>query len=199
MFWKTGFVLAACAAALAVGGVAQASDADVRICYDYGCAREALVKIDAATLEQVGAWLKEAQDAANERARIARAVADLYLVAGWQTPIWRDRGGNFDDDRDLPGAMDCIDHAANTSAFIALLARNGALRFHRHTEAIRRMRFLAEHWAARIVENESGVEYAVDSWYFDFGTPAVVMPLSDWRAGRDPGRAPLAENSEARP
>ena len=37
-----------------------------------------------------------------------------------------------------------------------------------------------------MVETASGGEYAVDSWFFDPGNPAVVMPLQAWRDGEAP-------------
>ena len=179
----------AAVACLLIGGVSHASagDVEVRICFDYACAHEAQARFDAATLETVARRIALAQDAADERTRIAEAVALLYLAAGEQTPIWRDRGGNRNDDTDVAGAMDCIDHSTNTTTFLRLMERAGMLRFHRAAEPVRRVRyFVAEHWSARVVETASGGEYAVDSWFFDPGNPAVVMPLQAWRDGEAP-------------
>ncbi len=161
----------------------------MRVCYDYDCMREATAEIDAATLERIGASLIEAVDADGERARIARSVADLYVVVGRQTPVWRDRGGNYEDDRDQPGAMDCIDHSTNTTAFLQLLEGAGLLRFHRVAPPLRRSKYgIVHHWTARVAEIESGVEFAVDSWFFDPGVPAVIMPIAKWRAGGEPDK-----------
>ena len=83
--------------------------------------------------------------------------------------------------------MDCIDHATNTTSFLRIMERAGMLRFHRAAEPVRRVRFfVSEHWSARVIEAASGAEYAVDSWFFDPGTPAVVMPLQAWRDGEAP-------------
>lgn len=185
----------AAAVSLSMVGVPSASAADadeVRICFDYACAHEAQARFDAATLEGVARRLARAQDAADERVRIAEAVALLYVAAGRQTPIWRDRGGNRNDDTDVAGAMDCIDHATNTTSFLRLMEHVGMLRFHRAAEPVRRVRFfVAEHWSARVVETASGGEYVVDSWFFDPGTPAVVMPLQAWRDGEAPILRPV--------
>lgn len=171
-------------------GAAGAAGTLVRVCYDYDCMREATAEIDAATIERLGASLGEATDAGGERARIAHAVADLYVAVGRQTPVWRDRGGNFDDDRDQPGAMDCIDHSTNTTAFLQLLEGAGLLRFHRVAPPLRRSKFgIVHHWTARVAEIDSGAEFAVDSWFFDPGVPAVIMPIAEWRAGGKPGRS----------
>ena len=168
---------------------ARAAGTPVRVCYDYDCAREAIVEIDDATLARIGANLSQAQDAGGERIRIARAVADLYVTAGQQTPIWRDRGENFNDDRDQPGAMDCIDHSTNTTAFLRLIESAGLLRFHRVTGRLRRPEYLiSDHWTARVAEHGTGAEFAVDTWFFDPGVPAVIMPIADWRAGGEPDK-----------
>lgn len=165
----------------------SAEGVEVRICFDYACAHEAQAQFDAATLDSVARVLAVAQDAADERARMASAVGLLYLAAGKQTPIWRDRGGNRNDDTDVAGAMDCIDHSTNTTTFLRLMARLGMLRFHRVGEPLRRVRFfVAEHWSAHVIEVASGNKYVVDSWFFDPGTPAAVMPLQSWRDGAAP-------------
>ena len=170
-------------------GAARAQSTPVRVCYDYDCAREAKVQIADATLMRIGASLKQAEDASGERAQIARAVADIYIIAGQQTPVWRDCGGNFDDDRDLPGGMDCIDHSTNTTAFLQLLEGAGLLRFHQVAPPLRRSRYLVvDHWTARVAEFDSGAEFAVDTWFFDPGVPAVIMPIAAWRAGGEPNR-----------
>lgn len=180
--------------------LAHANDVAVRICFDYACAHEAQARFDDAALTKVAHLMAGARDAAGERTRLAHAVAWLYVEAGRQTPIWRDRGGNRNDNTDLPGAMDCLDHAANTTAFLHLLGARGLLRFHRVAAPVQRVRwYVAEHWSARVVEAASSEEYAVDTWYFDPGIPAAVMPVQAWRAGAVPvAGAPLADDSPLR-
>jgi hypothetical protein len=51
---------------------------------------------------------------------------------------------------------------------------------------LRRRFFFADHWAARMRERETREVYAVDSWFFDNGRPAAVLPLDDWLAGKTP-------------
>ena len=168
---------------------AQAAGTQVRVCYDYSCAREAIAEIDDATLARIGVNLSQAQNADDERVRLARAVADLYVAAGQQTPIWRDRGENVHDDRDQPGAMDCIDHSTNTTAFLRLMEGAGLLRFHRVIGRLRRSEYLiSDHWTARVAEHGTGAEFSVDTWFFEPGVPAVIMPIAEWRAGGVPNR-----------
>ena len=42
------------------------------------------------------------------------------------------------------------------------------------------------HYSAAIEDLGDGLRYAVDSWFFDHGLPAVVLPLADWNKGWSP-------------
>jgi hypothetical protein len=158
----------------------------VIICYNYGCYARAPVEFGEEQLERLRQELAVAADAAGEREAIAKVIGRMYAIAGEQTPVWRDKGGNYADGGES-GRMDCIDHSTNTSAFLALLQARGWLRFHEVSEPLMRSRyFFADHWAARISERDTQKPYIVDSWFFDNGQPAVVMPIEDWLAGRLP-------------
>ena len=179
------------AGALALCGVfaLAASDAyaeEVTICYNYSCYAQAQVNYGEAQLEPLRLQLAAAADAAAERAALSLVIGRMYAIAGEQTPVWRDKGGNYADEG-ADGKMDCIDHSTNTSAFLRLLQARGWLRFHEVLEHLMRRRFFfAEHWSARVRERATGQVYAVDSWYVDNGKPAVVMPIEDWLAGATP-------------
>jgi len=177
----------AVALALAGGAAPAAASADeVVICFNYGCKERTLVQFSPLQLGQVQGQFVEVDSPAAERAAIARAVAWLYFYAGMQSPIWRDRGGNFDDDDTQPGRMDCIDHSTNTTAYLHLIERRGWLKFHGTGERVLRGRMLNDHWAARVVERGSKDEWVVDSWFLDPGLPAAVFPLQAWLDGAGP-------------
>jgi hypothetical protein len=191
----TGVRILALAALLHAGAsaaetTAAVGDADhradsVKICYNYGCGSSARVDFTPAQLDSI-ARLLAASDAAGERKALGRAIGRMYYFAGETTPIWHDRGLNFRDDG-VRGRMDCIDHSSNTSEFLGLLERRGLMRYHKVLTRLHRERFVfAEHWTARIAEIDNGAEYAVDSWYFDPGEPAAVMPIRDWLSSKDP-------------
>jgi len=171
------------AALLLAAAAVRAEQVALTICHEYGCKVQEKITFDEAVFVKVGEMLRTADDAVSERYAIAAAVARLYVEAGKQTPIWRDRGGDTNDEGE--GSMDCIDHAANTTTFLRLMEARGLLRFHRVGEPVKRGIF-AEHWAATITEKAAPAVYTVDSWFYDFGMPAIVMGLSDWRAGRRP-------------
>ncbi len=83
------------------------------------------------------------------------------------------------------------------------------LRYHTVGERVLRSRFLLfQHYAAQIVERSMSLEapraqagtvvsdvegampvaarFAVDSWFYDNGLPAAILPLADWNAGESP-------------
>jgi hypothetical protein len=179
---RTAIRIFAVALALAAGA---APAEEVQICFNYGC-KEQAVSYSPLHLGQVQAQFVDADSPAGERAAIARAVAWLYFYAGAQSPIWRDRGGNFDDDDTQPGRMDCIDHSTNTTAYLQLIERHGWLKHHGVGERVLRGRMLSDHWAARLVERGSKDEWVVDSWFLDPGLPAAVFPLQAWLDGAEP-------------
>jgi hypothetical protein len=163
-----------------------AADNGVTICYNYGCYSRARVEFTSVQLDYLARMFAGVGDPAAERNVIARAIGRMYFFAGDTTPIWHDHGLNFYDDG-VNGKMDCLDHSHNTDEFLQLLARRGLLRYHDIRTRVRRRWFVfADHWTARIADKANGAEYAVDSWYFDPGEPASVMPIADWYRHKDP-------------
>jgi len=157
----------------------------LNICYNYGCQAQQEISFDDGLFNTLTDVLATATDAKSERHAISAVVAHMYVAAGKQTPIWRDRGGDSNDDGD--GSMDCIDHATNTTTFLKLLELRGLLRYHDVGEPVRRGIFF-EHWAAQLRERGASGVHTVDSWFYEFGMPAVVMSLKDWQGGlRPPG------------
>jgi hypothetical protein len=169
-------------ALLACGAGAARAD-EVTICYNYGCHAKAQVDFSEAQLDTLRQQLEAAGDAAAERKAISMVIGRMYAIAGEQTPVWRDKGGNFADGGEN-GQMDCIDHSTNTYAFLSLLDVHGWLRFHEVLEPVRRVRFfVAVHWSARVRDKRTQQAYAVDSWYVDNGRPAIVVPVEAWQSG----------------
>ena len=164
----------------------------VSVCFNYGCISQAEVEFDDDQLEEIGRFFTQPTSPAEERQVIAAVVGNLLGWAGQQSPIGADRGGNYADDA-VYGRMDCIDHSTTTTRLLQLLEKRGWLRFHRILEPALRMRFLLfQHLSAQIEElspaagEEPPGKFVVDSWFFDNGHPAVVMPLETWMAGEGP-------------
>ncbi len=168
-----------------------AADEKVSICYNYGCHAQAEVVYSDAQLNEIGLLLGGAQDAAQERAVLGVAIGRLLGWAGEQSPIKADRGGNYADDG-VNGRMDCIDHSTTTTRLLQMIERRGGLRYHRVLERVRRRFLIFEHYSAQIEEvapakaGELPGHYVVDSWFFDNGRPAAVMPLLRWQWGASP-------------
>ena len=172
---------------------ASATDS-VAVCFNYGCVSQAQVEFDDGQLSEIGALLAAPRDAAQERQAIGQAIGRLLGWAGTQSPIAADRGGNVADGG-VSGKMDCIDHSTTTTRLLQLIERHGWLRYHRVGEIVLRRRFLLfEHYAAQIEEvptsdansGKSAGQFVVDSWFYDNGQPAAVMPFARWLAGDDP-------------
>jgi hypothetical protein len=178
-------------AALLAAGPALA-DETARVCYNYGCSAEVTVSFPEARLLQLAGLLETAHDAAAERELIGIVIGRMHAIAGAQSPIWADRGGDIEDE-DVEGRMDCLDHSVTTSNFLAVLERRGMLRFHQMRPPLQRGMFW-QHWSARIAEKSSPQEYLVDSWFYDNGRPAVVIDRKTWVAGADPRRRRWAFN-----
>lgn len=160
-----------------------ATDAEVNVCFNYGCLVEAPVRLAAADIDAVVDSLANQPSAADERAALARAVGSLFALAAQQTPIGADRPGNYDDNG-VRGQMDCIDHSTNATRFLELLDARGALHFHEVLPRARRG-LIFRHWAAHIATRDAREEFAVDSWYSAVGEPARVLPLAQWESNHD--------------
>jgi len=156
------------------------------ICHGHTCRLYARVSLTDRQWQQVrDLFHPPPDDAGEERERIRRAVALLERLVGAQTGTDRDRGENFAG-LGLPGQMDCIDEATNTTVYLRLLERDGLLRRHRLVHRATRFTGLQPHSTAVIEEQDSGRRYVVDSWFLDNGKPPFVVPLAQWRDGWRP-------------
>lgn len=159
---------------------------EVSICYNYDCAVSAKVNLRENELRAARRLLLHATDAVEEREAISLVIGLFEVAAGRQTPTWADKGRNVNDDG-VDGRMDCIDEAANATAYLHLLKGRGWLKYHLVLEPLKRAPLLVnDHWAARILEKKTGQEFAVDSWFLDNGQPAFVVPLDEWLDGAEP-------------
>ena len=156
---------------------------EVNICYNYGCAASATVTFNEQQLAKVAAQFRGLLNAAEEREAIAQALGMLARYAGEQSPIFRDKGR--DNDGNIDGRMDSSDHSINTTAYLSVLENRGLLKLHRVQSRVVRGATKA-HWAARIAEIHTHQEFAVDSWFFANGHPAVIFPLDEWLKGAKP-------------
>jgi len=163
-----------------------ASAYEVTICYNYSCAVEAQVHINGTELAELNQLFANVRFAASERESIRLAMGYMGVIAGAQTPIFRDKGGN-DNEEDVEGRMDCIDHSRTTTAYLRFIEARGWLQFHRVLEPIHRAPLLLnDHWSARIEDTTTGEQFAVDTWFLDNGEPALIYPIREWLKGASP-------------
>lgn len=164
---------------LAVWGGSVGASVSLELCFNYGCSQTSLVRFNDEDLASVEARFSRVGDPAGEREAIALAVADLYRIAGGQSPINADRGGNYADDG-VEGRMDCIDHSTSTTRLLELMASKGWLRHHVVREPSRRSRIIFQHFSA-LIEERSDVRPQV-SQDAQRGFPdhvAIMLALCD--------------------
>lgn len=163
----------------------------ISICFNYGCLSEEAAIFSDGQLEEARRMLAVSSSPEQERAIIALVMGKLYAWAGKQTPIWADRGGNYNDE-EVPGRMDCIDHSTTTTRFLEMLEFHGWLRFHKVLDPVWRYRFIISQHASAAIEELGPVRdpehpeperYVVDTWFRNNGQPAVILPLEDWLGG----------------
>ncbi len=187
-------LLAAGAAAPVPGGAPDPPE--VRVCWGYGCAERAWVRIPEPDWSAVVALLRPpAPEPAAERRRLRAAIALLDAAIGRLTPVGQDLAGS-QPWGGLPGQQDCIDESLTTEALLQALERAGLLQWHRVIGRVRRAPFGVDvHWTAAIAERTTGRAWAVDPWFGDQGEPAVVQPLADWLRGAPPPDPPPRRRS----
>lgn len=166
--------------------ISSAHAVELSICYNYDCATRENFSLSRIDLIQLGGLFRGLKTAASERTSISLAIGFLNTIAGAQTPVHNDRGGNYEDEG-ADGRMDCIDHATTATGYLQFLQQRGLMRMHTVGDPVYRAPYIVnDHWAASIRDNSTGEDYAVDAWFFDNGHPAAVVPLSDWTKGWEP-------------
>lgn len=158
------------------------------VCHGGGCAGIDRVALSDSDWQQVQAEFEPIpQDAEDERGRIANAIGVLERIVGDKIGTHNDFAGTFGA-FSTPGQMDCNDEASNSTTYIKLLMQANLIRFHELRDTKVRNFFFNgwPHTTAAIAESKSGALYAVDSWFYDNGVPAVIIPLELWKTGWKP-------------
>ena len=184
------------------------ADENITICFNYGCLTQAEVVYSEEQLARLQETFSLAENAEAERVILSQAMGPLLGWAGEQTAIFADRGGNLAD-AGVYGKMDCIDHSTTTTRLLKMLEKRGFLAHHRVLEPVKRTRFLVfDHFSAQIEElpaqnseamlavilpeplpeslPKKPLRFAVDTWFYDNGAPATIIPLDRWFAGESP-------------
>jgi len=165
----------------------------LQVCHGSNCRIETTVRLGDSDWDRVRAQFEPApSSAAEERRRIANAIGLMERLVAPQAGTAKDVGRNLAA-ADQSTQLDCVDEAVNSSTYLDLIAAEGLLRFHSVQSPAHRGGVILAHNTAVVRETATGQLYAVDSWFYDNGTPAVVLPLQTWLNGWEPGdSAPLA-------
>lgn len=166
------------------------------VCQGGGCAQSDLVAITDAEWKQITQLFKaKATNAADERALISKAIGLLEQIVGEKNGTATDRAGTFDNKAFL-GQLDCNDEAINTTTYLRLLKSNGLMPLH-EIEDMRTRNFFFTGWphtTAVIRETKTEARFAVDSWFYDNGHPATIVPFSEWKANFQPADSPIGKS-----
>jgi hypothetical protein len=162
------------------------------MCYGGGCAAMARISLSAEEWQRVvQIFTPMPENPAAERLAISHALGEMEHMVGGKTGTSVDKAGTFGV-WGKPGQLDCNDEAANSTAYMKLMLKEGLIRFHDVMDTKRRGFFLNgwPHTTAAILDRASGERFAVDSWFYDNGHPAVIVPLEQWKSGWKPENSP---------
>jgi len=164
-------------------------------CQGGGCAKMSQLSLSQADWQPiVELFQTPPQNAALERQYIAKAIGLLEQIVGNKTGTSNDRAGTFGNS-DFSGQQDCNDEAINTTTYMRLLRQAGYMRFH-EIEDMRTRNFFFNGWphtTAVIHEIKTKERYAVDSWFYDNGAPATIVPFEDWKDNFFPSDSPIIQ------
>lgn len=175
------------------------------ICTGGGCAEIKHVSLGYEEWRNITAIFSSAASMANnatgaeqERNQIAAAIGALEKIIGAKTGTSADLAGTF---HSIQGQLDCNDEAINSTTYMRLMRQNGLIKLH-EIEDMRTRNFFFSGWphsTAVIHEIATGERYAVDSWFYDNGYPATIVPFVLWKSGYIPKDSPiLKDNTQAK-
>ena len=171
------------------------------ICHSGGCADVSAVSLSDEEWQQVSAvFANNAQNAAEERAQIATAIGVLETLVGEKTGTSGDLAGTFGNSH-YKGQLDCNDEAINSTTYLRLLASEGLMQLHAIEDTRTRNFFFTgwPHSTAVIHEIATGERFAVDSWFYDNGHAATIVPFATWKANYQPEDSPIGKVRTAQP
>lgn len=167
------------------------------VCFGGGCAE---VKHVALTTED---WQKVedlfasniALNATQEREKIAQAIGLLEDIIGEKVGTANDIAGTFYTGR-LTGQLDCNDEAINTTTYMRLMQQMSLIKWHAVEDTRTRNFFFTgwPHTTAVMHDIKTGERFAVDSWFYDNGAPATIVPFTTWKSGYRPADSPIGQS-----
>ena len=112
-----------------------------------------------------------------EREQIANAIGVFEEIVGLKTETSTDLASTFDN-ASMSWQLDCNDEAINSTIYMHLMRRYSLINLH-EIEDLRTRNFFFTGWphtTAVTYEIATGNRYVVNSWFFDNGAPATIVP-----------------------
>ena len=175
------------------------------ICHSGGCAELNQVLLNQSEWQKVRLIFNQPsqntqQNAQQERAQVSQAIGLLEEIIGQKIGTAGDLAGTFNNS-DFKGQLDCNDEAINTTTYLRLLKQNGLMPLH-DIEDMRTRNFFFTGWphsTAVIHDIKTNERYAVDSWFYDNGHAAVIVPFKQWKANFKPSDSPVGVKKSKTP
>jgi hypothetical protein len=168
------------------------------VCQGGGCAIVSVTNIKPTEWNRVSRLFKPvSKTAEEERSRIAKAVGLIEDIVGQKIGTVSDRAGTFDNSK-YSGQQDCNDEAINTTTYMRFLKQSGLVLFHEIEDTRTRNFFFTgwPHTTAVIREVSTGERYAVDSWFYDNGHAATIVPFAIWKDNYFPKDSPITHSRD---
>ena len=168
----------------------------LRICYNWSCNQQERVTFTGADMAEVLSYMATCHgEGLHDRIQRMRiGVWRMQLLARKYVPLLvNDRAIN-DDDAELEGRADCVDHTSNTNTYLHVLKDHGQLPGWTLVEPQVRnvMSPHGVHWTPVVTDDRTKREWSVDSWFHPNGQLPLVMPLRDWAADKKAWEAPFS-------
>ena len=162
-------------------------------CHGYSCTQKSPTGFTDKEWASIQAVFKinAAKDAAEERSKIAAAIAKMERIIGSKTGTSEDLRMAVTFKENL-NQLDCIDETVNTTHYLQMLQDAGLLKFHEPALPTHRGYFIDGRWphnTAVIRQKEGNVLYVVDSFYRANGEEPYILLRKDWLAGWRPAGA----------
>lgn len=165
------------------GKIARADTAHIDICHGFGCQFRSRLDLGAADGKRISRIMAAgASSPRAERAAVSRSV-QYYENRALQVVGVRDRAKSDASQSGRRGQMDCVDESTNTRSLLLHLEKRGLLKHHTVDRNVTRGFLIDGRYphSTAVLQEKSGKEWAIDSWYEPTGGPPDILPLSDWK------------------
>jgi len=153
----------------------------VYVCSGHGCSTIHEFTFDLKFLEQLKLMFVGVLTPNEERAALRKTIAVIEQNVGTATGTDKDRASLGAFGAGDPSQMDCVDEATNSTSYLIILNKIGALKFHDiMAPNWKGGLFKWTHYAAVIKDRQTGVLFAIDSGVGNNGEPPLIKPYSKW-------------------